>query len=165
MPLIIRGPGVPRGKVSEAVTSHTDLVPTVFEMVGLRPHGDFDGESVPLRGAELLEVAERKRERKEHVGVEYWGWAVSEGKFGREMHWNNTYKSLRVVGEGYNFYYSVWCDNAHELYDLEVKFSSAVFFLFFFFFPGVAVHGVCVCVVVCSWLSLGPLSCPGDCDC
>lgn len=31
---------------------------------------------------------------------------------------NNTYKALRVIGENYNLYYSVWCTNEHELYDL-----------------------------------------------
>lgn len=31
---------------------------------------------------------------------------------------NNTYKALRVIGETYNLYYSVWCTNEHELYDL-----------------------------------------------
>lgn len=31
---------------------------------------------------------------------------------------NNTYKALRIVGKKYNIYYSVWCTNEHELYDL-----------------------------------------------
>jgi hypothetical protein len=35
---------------------------------------------------------------------------------------NNTYKSVRLLGEGYNLYYSVWCNNEHELYDLSVSF-------------------------------------------
>lgn len=33
---------------------------------------------------------------------------------------NNTHKSVRLLGEGYNLYYSVWCNNEHELYDLSV---------------------------------------------
>jgi len=36
------------------------------------------------------------------------------------IHWNNTYKGLRLVGKSYSFYYSVWCNNEHELYDLYV---------------------------------------------
>lgn len=36
------------------------------------------------------------------------------------IHLNNTYKAIRVVGKSYNFYYSVWCNNEHELYDLNV---------------------------------------------
>lgn len=34
---------------------------------------------------------------------------------------NNTYKALRVVGLNYSLYYSVWCTNEHELYDLTVR--------------------------------------------
>ena len=34
---------------------------------------------------------------------------------------NNTYKSVRILGEGYNLYYSVWCHGEHELYDLTVR--------------------------------------------
>lgn len=34
---------------------------------------------------------------------------------------NNTYKSVRILGEDYNLYYSVWCNNEHELYDLSVS--------------------------------------------
>lgn len=31
---------------------------------------------------------------------------------------NNTYKGLRVIGDAYNLYYSVWCTNETELYNL-----------------------------------------------
>lgn len=34
---------------------------------------------------------------------------------------NNTYKSVRLIGDGFNLYYSVWCNNEHELYDLTVS--------------------------------------------
>lgn len=118
VPLIIRGPGVPKNEVSEIITSHTDLVPTIFDMVRLKPHEDFDGAAVPLSRASL-EAA--KDTRHEHVNVEYWGWAASEGQYDRYFFKNNTYKSLRLIGEGYNFYYSVWCNNVHELYDLTVS--------------------------------------------
>lgn len=37
---------------------------------------------------------------------------------------NHTYKSVRLIGEGYNLYYSVWCNNEHELYDLSVSSRS-----------------------------------------
>lgn len=26
----------------------------------------------------------------------------------------NTYKSIRIMGEGYNLYYSVWCSDEHD---------------------------------------------------
>ena len=118
VPLIIRGPEVPQGKVTDVVTSHTDLVPTVFDMIGLTPHRDFDGIKIPLTKEALREA---ENGGKEHVGVEYWGWADSEGKYGRARHWNNTYKSLRVIGEGYNLYYAIWCNNVHELHNLDVS--------------------------------------------
>lgn len=35
--------------------------------------------------------------------------------------YNNTYKSLRIIGDGYDLYYSVWCNNEHELYDMNVS--------------------------------------------
>ena len=114
------------------MTAHTDLVPTVFEMVGLVPHADFDGVKITLT-REGLRVTEGKGEqgkkggRHEHVGVEYWGCAVSEGKYGREMHLYHTYKALRVRGEGYDFYYAVWCDGGCEVYDMVVSFMFPEF--------------------------------------
>lgn len=33
---------------------------------------------------------------------------------------HNTYKSVRIIGDGYDLYYSVFCTNEHELYDLTV---------------------------------------------
>lgn len=34
---------------------------------------------------------------------------------------NNTYKSVRIIGQGYNLQYVVWCTMEHELYDLDVS--------------------------------------------
>lgn len=34
---------------------------------------------------------------------------------------NNTYKTVRVVGDKYDFSYSVWCTNEHELYNIKVS--------------------------------------------
>lgn len=38
-------------------------------------------------------------------------------QFGMQFQ-NNTYKGLRLIGNGYNVYYSVWCSNEKELYNL-----------------------------------------------
>lgn len=46
---------------------------------------------------------------------------LAVGPDGSTMVPNNTYKSVRLLGEGYNLYYSVWCNNEHELYDLSVS--------------------------------------------
>lgn len=119
IPLIVRGPGVPEGIVTEVVTTHIDLAPTLLELAGVPMRADFDGEAIPLTNLALQEALET---RHEHVTVEYWGFAMAEGKYheGSRLIVNNTYKSLRIVSKSYNLYYSVWCTNEHELYDLGV---------------------------------------------
>ena len=44
-PLIFAGPGVPRGKRSEAVVLKQDYFPTFFEMAGLKPPDTVEGRS------------------------------------------------------------------------------------------------------------------------
>ncbi|KAK7224561.1 hypothetical protein V2G26_012564 [Clonostachys chloroleuca] len=119
VPLIVRGPGVPKGVVSKAVTAHVDLVPTFLSLAGAPLRADLDGAPIPLSAKQLQDAPGHR----EHVNVEYWGFAGGEANYdltgsigGRIL--NNTYKALRVVGEGYNLYYSVWCTNEHELYDM-----------------------------------------------
>ncbi|PBP22186.1 hypothetical protein BUE80_DR007019 [Diplocarpon rosae] len=124
VPLVIRGPGVPVGE-SSIVTAHTDLAPTILKLAGAEMGWDgLDGSPIPLN-KEALEKAREKRQ--EHVNVEYWGRGIAEGIFGfslddgKEVFYgpNNTYKALRIIGPGYNLYYSVWCTNEHELYNLD----------------------------------------------
>ncbi|KAK0713927.1 arylsulfatase-like protein [Lasiosphaeria miniovina] len=120
IPLVVRGPGVPEGRaVTNLVTTHIDLAPTILDLAGAPIRADFDGEAIPLRARDLEAAV---GSRHEHVTVEYWGFAIGEGKlFGDEksrLVLNNTYKALRIISKTYNFYYSVWCNNEHELYDL-----------------------------------------------
>ncbi|KAL2292397.1 hypothetical protein FJTKL_09373 [Diaporthe vaccinii] len=131
VPLIIRGPGVPQGHVEDAVTTHIDLAPTILAITGSETRADFDGIPIPLgvEGAleteHVEEVVSVQLKRHEHVAVEYWGFALAEGEGGgfdgqgQLVVWNNTYKAVRILGQGYNLYYSVWCNNEHELYNLE----------------------------------------------
>lgn len=79
VPLIIRGPGIPSGAATDQVTSHTDLVPTIFNLLGLEARDDFDGAAVPLTNYDLNEV---RHTRHEHITLEYWGFALAEGKYG-----------------------------------------------------------------------------------
>ena len=79
VPLIIRGPGIPRGAVTDQVTSHTDLVPTIFKLLGLEARDDFDGAAVPLTKNDLHKA---RHIRHEHITLEYWGFALAEGKYG-----------------------------------------------------------------------------------
>lgn len=41
------------------------------------------------------------------------------------LHENNTYKAIRISGPSYNLYYSIWCNNEHELYDMNVSVSPS----------------------------------------
>ncbi|KAK4124278.1 Arylsulphatase [Parathielavia appendiculata] len=126
VPLLVRGPGVPRGGVADVVTAHVDLAPTLLGIAtrdGGEKRVEFDGLAIPLTEAELEEAGDGRRRHQEHVTVEFWGTALSEGRlFGEHdklVHPNNTYKALRVIGREYNLYYAVWCTNEHELYDLK----------------------------------------------
>ncbi|KAF2727600.1 arylsulfatase-like protein [Polyplosphaeria fusca] len=118
IPLIIRGPGIPRNLTTEIITTHTDLAPTILKLAGAPLRGDFDGAAIPLTSSGIEEA---KLTRHEHVNVEYWGFALGEGKDwgGDRFHFNNTYKGLRILGQSYDYYYSVWCTNEHELYNIE----------------------------------------------
>lgn len=72
VPLFIRGPGVMKDNVQDAVTTHIDLAPTIFHLAGIPARDDFDGTAIPV----TIDV---DVERHEHVTVEYWGSAVVEG--------------------------------------------------------------------------------------
>ncbi len=54
IPLIIRGPGVPKGRSTAAMTLTLDLAPTLLEIAGAAPDAGMDGRSLMpfLRGAE-----------------------------------------------------------------------------------------------------------------
>ncbi|KAF5253975.1 hypothetical protein FANTH_1157 [Fusarium anthophilum] len=117
VPLLIRGPGVPKGVVSDAMTSHTDLAPSIFRMAGVKPRPEFDGLAVPLTGDELERASQR---RAEHIGIEFWGLAADEGIDSVIMSDLNTYRGIRLHSKDYNLYYAVHCTNEHELYDMTV---------------------------------------------
>ncbi|KAL4941942.1 alkaline-phosphatase-like protein [Aspergillus oleicola] len=118
--------GVEADKDENAVTTHIDLVPSIFDLAGIPVREDFDRTPIPLPSS-----AGTAHPRHGHVTVEYWGIAYLEGEKGTLANpshipfvLNNTYKSVRIIGEDYNLYYSVWCNNEHELYDLTVSCSS-----------------------------------------
>ncbi|KAI5859467.1 alkaline-phosphatase-like protein [Durotheca rogersii] len=97
VPLLVRGPGVAANYSTAAavadgngddrgeglVTTHVDLVPTFFELLGLPPRDDFDGAAIPVTRA-AIEEAKKAEERREHAGIEYWGFAMGEGIYNRE---------------------------------------------------------------------------------
>jgi hypothetical protein len=102
------------------VTTHTDLSPTILSLIGAKPRPDFDGSPIPIHAAEIEAATADSESWHEHVNIEYWGFAVGEGQYGSGiLYENNTYKGLRLVGKRFNLYYSVWCNNVHQLYDLN----------------------------------------------
>ncbi|KAH6868869.1 arylsulfatase precursor [Thelonectria olida] len=118
IPFLVRGPGIAAGEVATFPTSHTDLVPTFFELAGIPLHANFDGEPIPL----TKKSQNSKKRKHEHVNVEFWGEGVPEGTVFPNIAGQfakNTYKTLRIVGPDYDFSYSVWCTNEHELYDIK----------------------------------------------
>ncbi|RMZ87574.1 hypothetical protein DV736_g5199, partial [Chaetothyriales sp. CBS 134916] len=116
VPLIVRGPGVAEGVISKTVTTHTDLAPTFLTLAGGVIRDDFDGSAIDVHAH--AKKAKQEKAKSEHVNVEYWGFALAEGEYDARMFWNNTYKALRLVGDDYDLYYSVWCSGEHQLYDL-----------------------------------------------
>ena len=118
IPLIIRGPGIAKGATSNIVSSHTDLVPTILGWAGADLPDNLDGKAIPTSGQHDDDQV------WEHTQVEHWGSGGFDGKFGKVKHPNTTYKAIRVIGEAYNLYYSVWCNNEHELYDMNKDFGQ-----------------------------------------
>ncbi|KAK3496465.1 arylsulfatase [Neurospora crassa] len=107
VPLIVGGPGVKKGEVAEVVTSHVDLAPTVLKLAGALGNKEkeeeeyrLDGEAIPLTAEDLVQ-AKVKGKRYKHITVD------------------NTYKAVRILGERYNIYYSIWCSGEYKLYDLQ----------------------------------------------
>ncbi|KAJ6786545.1 hypothetical protein PWT90_07546 [Aphanocladium album] len=121
VPFFIRGPGIAKGKQVNTPTSHTDLAPTFFNIAGIPLREDFDGIPMPLTAAQ-----QSQQYKMEHINVEYWGHTYIEGTIFRDTDYDysdasrhNTYKTLRVVADNYDFMYAVWCSNEHTLYDMK----------------------------------------------
>lgn len=75
IPFYVRGPGVSKNAVIDSPTSHTDIVPTLFELAGLPLRADFDGQAMPVK-------PEMKKDAKsEHINIEFWAQHLGEGDF------------------------------------------------------------------------------------
>lgn len=74
-------------------------------------------------------VEDATKPRHEHVTVEFWGVAASEGSLASlpdRLLLNITYKAVRVISDQYNLLYQVWSTNEHELYGLTVSFPLQI---------------------------------------
>jgi hypothetical protein len=109
------GPDVPKGVTSNLVNSHIDMTPTILQMLGVTAQDSyaFDGTAIPYTAAAL-----GSNTYNELLQVEGW-----TGSGGVELvpageYFNNTYKALRLITDGNNFYYSVWCTGEKEFYNM-----------------------------------------------
>lgn len=124
IPLVVRGPRIPRGAISAVRSTVIDFAPTFLDITGLtgedRPPF-FDGTSMLPVWTSLSDSSLAKA--NEAINVEFWGRAYTElptwtgGDGGPRVYKNNTYKTMRIVGEGYAWVYSRWCTGDTELYD------------------------------------------------
>ncbi|KAM5341449.1 hypothetical protein ACJ41O_014480 [Fusarium nematophilum] len=90
VPLIVRGPGLAAGISQRLPTSHTDLAPTIMKLAGNALGGhSFDGAPLPLSEIDVT--------RQEHVGVEFWGLGVPEGRYG----YSGKYQFVNGTGNAY----------------------------------------------------------------
>ncbi|KAF7723066.1 hypothetical protein EC973_002400 [Apophysomyces ossiformis] len=119
VPFIVRGPGVPKGKTSDIVSSHHDIAPTLLALAKAShnvPHW-VDGGVIPL----TEELAKHPNPTApESFAVEFWALKDLPEFYPQvAAQGPNTYKTLRVIAENYNWMYAVWCTGEHELYDLK----------------------------------------------
>jgi arylsulfatase A-like enzyme len=130
VPMIIRGPGIKPGSKMSSPSSHSDVAPTILQLAGLDvANKELDGAPMDLGFSEHETYS--APQRAEHIAVEFWGTGLGESfmateRGGNRRYTNNTYKGLRVEAEDYGFYYSVWCNNEKELYDMKVSTSPII---------------------------------------
>ena len=126
VPLAIRGPGIRKGHTSYSVSAHVDILPTLFKIAGIPQRDSFDGQPIALTEEDEANTDQIKIE---HANIEMWKTTYSALKKRQSsIPAANTYKSVRLIGKGYSLYYSVWCTNEHELYDMSVSYNKNIFF-------------------------------------
>lgn len=64
VPLIIRGPGIPKNQISDTVSSHVDLTPTILHMAGVDPPRKLDGKRI--------QFTRNQETNDEYTNVEFW---------------------------------------------------------------------------------------------
>ncbi|GAN03652.1 arylsulfatase [Mucor ambiguus] len=120
VPMLVRGPGISKGKESHIVSSHHDLAPTFLALARGDEHVPswVDGGVIPL--TKDLEN-HPKPVSKESFAVEFWSKEnYAENYFPINTGAGpNTYKTVRVIAQDYNYMYAVWCTGEHELYNLK----------------------------------------------
>lgn len=70
VPLIIRGPNVPKNRKTDVVTAHVDLAPTILDMAGMSQRAEFDGRPIPHTAADI--DSRESSDQDEYTNVEFW---------------------------------------------------------------------------------------------
>ncbi|KAH7021905.1 N-acetylglucosamine-6-sulfatase [Ilyonectria destructans] len=98
VPFFVRGPGIEEGGIVDTVAGHIDVAATLLQLAGVEKqlNGEFLRAIYGLRSDENAEAGEKTG-----------------------LYFNNSYKTVRLFGEGFSMYYSVWCVEEKELYDLQ----------------------------------------------
>ena len=108
------GPGVAQGVVSTDINSHSDMAPTILQMLGVPAlnHYKFDGAPIPYTPSALKHITPT-----ELLSVEFWNMTGAPKNTG-SLYYYNTYKALRSINEDYNLFYSKWCTGEREFYNM-----------------------------------------------
>lgn len=89
VPLVVRGPGVPKG-VNNTLSSHSivDLSATILELAGANTDYEHDGRPIPITEDKSLDI---QHKTSRHAITEYWVLGVSQSTaiypgFTEELH-------------------------------------------------------------------------------
>jgi N-acetylglucosamine-6-sulfatase len=96
------------------------MAPTILDIAGV-PSEEwpefFDGRSL-LPEWKNLAVEDEAAVNREVINVEFWGSSITAAERYTRKFFDNTYKSLRLVGEKQGWLFSRWCtSNQTELYN------------------------------------------------
>ena len=111
VPLLIRGPGIPAGTVSEELSANVDLAPTLLDATGVAGDGPFDGRSLlPF----ARDPARRTRRPVLHEGLIAGDTDRDTGGPGSRRNKAGTYFAIRTS----RYLHVRWRGGGRELYDL-----------------------------------------------
>ncbi|KAH8701266.1 alkaline-phosphatase-like protein [Phaeosphaeriaceae sp. PMI808] len=104
LPFAVRGPGIPKGLKSSLPSTHVDLAPTFLDIAGLaRENGREHG----------------KGNARETLNIEFWGLCTIEAPSIKDLggpFLNNTYKTVRILGDKDSWLFTKWCTGDVEMY-------------------------------------------------
>ncbi|XP_064551662.1 N-acetylglucosamine-6-sulfatase-like isoform X1 [Drosophila montana] len=142
VPLLIRGPGVPAGRLMDMAVSLVDLTPTILEWAGLPVPNYIDGRSFKSELSQVHQTNKKQQFSKQRILlIEYWGEGnddtynpacpgnrtdhLAQCTPDADCHcqdsWNNTYTCIRDFRYNLDRIYCEFRDteNFLEAYDLH----------------------------------------------